>query len=454
MNPARSIAARIVSTVARAVEGAYRPGPYWLPVTGGWLPDGAPVNWWQFGYRPLGPSGRTAMVEACISAYSQTIAMCPGDHCRTNNKGGRERCKTSALSRLLRYPNDYQSASDFMLNLVRWLYSEGNAYAYAERNARYEVDQLHLMNPFMSRPYLGEDLSVFYRLAGNEVVTRRIGAQIVAPQRDVLHIRLHNRIAAYPRPLLGETPLLAATNDIACNEAITMQQAHFYNNQARPSAVLSTDLTLDKDQVQALRDRWNEQTRMLMSGGTPIMTAGLKVQPWGVGGKDAQLAEVLKMSDEHIALVFRIPLQMFGLGGTAFSSTEVLMQSWIASGLGFALNQIETAIDAFFGLAGEPDEYCEFNTHSLLRSNMKDRIEFARSRRSRRHLCAERSTRAGRTRSRRIWRRAARPTTSRPAFRSWQNSRSAGCACPACLSLPRRRGRRRNGQARIAGRRQ
>ena len=97
------------------------------------------------------------MVEACISAYSQTIAMCPGDHCRTNNKGGRERCKTSALSRLLRYPNDYQSASDFMLNLVRWLYSEGNAYAYAERNARYEVDQLHLMNPFMSRPYLGED---------------------------------------------------------------------------------------------------------------------------------------------------------------------------------------------------------------------------------------------------------------------------------------------------------
>ena len=286
------------------------------------------------------------------------------------------------------------------------------------------------------------------------MVTRRIGAQIVAPQRDVLHIRLHNRIAAYPRPLLGETPLLAATNDIACNEAITMQQAHFYNNQARPSAVLSTDLTLDKDQVQALRDRWNEQTRMLMSGGTPIMTAGLKVQPWGVGGKDAQLAEVLKMSDEHIALVFRIPLQMFGLGGTAFSSTEVLMQSWIASGLGFALNQIETAIDAFFGLAGEPDEYCEFNTHSLLRSNMKDRIEFARSRRSRRHLCAERSTRAGRTRSRRIWRRAARPTTSRPAFRSWQNSRSAGCACPACLSLPRRRGRRRNGQARIAGRRQ
>ena len=49
--------------------------------------------------------------------------------------------------------------------------------------------------------------------------------------------------------------------------------------------MLSTDLQLDKDQVQALRDRWNEQAKGLQQGGTPILTAGLKVQPWGDGGE-------------------------------------------------------------------------------------------------------------------------------------------------------------------------
>jgi hypothetical protein len=68
-------------------------------------------------------------------------------------------------------------------------------------------------------------------------------------------------------------------------------------------------------------------------------------------------------------------LQILGLGGSTFSSTEALMQSWIASGLGFALNHIEESIGLLFGLKGQPDEYCEFDTAALLRSAMKDRIE-------------------------------------------------------------------------------
>ena len=48
---------------------------------------------------PIGPSTQSAMVEACVSAYAQTVAMLPGDHWRLNDKGGRDRVKTSALSR-------------------------------------------------------------------------------------------------------------------------------------------------------------------------------------------------------------------------------------------------------------------------------------------------------------------------------------------------------------------
>src|SRR4029077_3510960 len=82
-----------------------------------------------------------------------------------------------------------------------------------------------------------------------------------------------------------------------------------------------------------------------------------------------------KMSDQNIALALRIPLQILGLGGNTYSSTELLMQSWIASGLGFTLNHIEEAFGQLFGLKGVPDEYLELDTRALLRSAYRERIE-------------------------------------------------------------------------------
>jgi HK97 family phage portal protein len=302
--------------------------------------------------------------------------MCPGDHWRLNSKNGRDRVKTSALSRILRYPNDYQSASDFLLNATRSLYLDGNAYALALRNARFEIDELHLMDPFMSRPHLALTGDIFYALAGNDVIAYRLnGEQLIVPARDVLHIRLHTMRRRPPYPLVGESPIVAAYGSIAVASSIAQQQAAFYKNEARPSAVLSTDLVLDAKQVEALRERWNEQTRQLRQGGTPILTAGLKVQPWSAGGKDAETAEMFKLNNEQIALAFRVPLQILGLVSSSYASTELLMQSWIASGLGFALNHIEEAFDLLFGLKGQPDEYVEFDTKALLRSAFKDRIE-------------------------------------------------------------------------------
>ena len=360
----------------KAAEGEWRPGPYFLPISGGWLPAGSPDNFWQLGINPASAGAGSPMVEACISAYAQTVAMCPGDHWRANDDGGRERVTTSALMRILRKPNGYQSISDFMLNATRTLYLEGNAYALALRNDRFEIDELHLMDSNISFPRVAENGEVFYQLNGNDIIEKRLNGEAMAPvpMRDVLHIRLHVS-RRFPRPLVGELPLVAAYGDIGVGAAIAEQQAAFYRNQARPSAILGTDLVLSREQVQDLRDRWNDQSKNLHQGGTPILTAGLKVQPWSVGGKDAATADILKLSSENIALAFRIPLQILGIGGNAYSSTELLMQSWIASGLGFALNHVEEAFGALFELKGQPDEYVEFDTAALLRSAFKDRIE-------------------------------------------------------------------------------
>jgi HK97 family phage portal protein len=367
---------KMLPWAGRAVEGQYRPGPYWVSDGGagsGWINAdiGRYWNWWQTGYRPQS-GGRSAMVEACVSAYSQTVAMCPGDHWRTLANGGRERVANSALTRIIRSPNEYQSISDFLLNLVRQLYEHGEAFAVAIRNNRAEIVELHLMRHGIAM--IGEDGSVFYSLNGNEVIQQRYDLSTPVPARDVLNIRLHT-----PRhPLRGESPILAAALDLAMSDAALKQQIAFYLNQARPSFIISTDQPLKAEELEAAKRRWMERTTGDHAGETPFLASGMKAQPIQTTALDAQLAEMLRMTDQAVALAFRVPPQILGIGGAGtqtFASTEQLMQAWISSGLGFTLNHIEEAFGLLFGLRGVPDEYLEFDTKALLRSAYRERIE-------------------------------------------------------------------------------
>lgn len=372
---------RLKSLIVTKAEGDVTSGPWYLPYSNGWLSAdvGSNMNWWQRGGNIQSMTSPSAIVEACVSAYAQTVAMCPGDHWWTDAKGGRERVTNSALYRILRQPNAYQTTSDFLVNAVRNLYTEGNAYALALRNSRYEISELHLMDPRNSAPIIAETGEVFYSLGGNVVIDRQIEQDypFLVPARDVLHLRINTQNY---NPLQGISPIAAAAMDIAAGNAMLTQQIAFYMNQARPSFVLQTDMVLDKDQVQFVRDRWQEQVAGMQQGGTPILTAGLKPAPLSVNSVDAQLAEIMKLSEQHVALAFRIPLQVLGISGSPTGSTEALMQGWLNGSLGFALNHIETSIDKMFGLKGQPDEYTEFSTDALLRSSMKERIEtFARS---------------------------------------------------------------------------
>lgn len=363
------ILSRLLRTKTKAAEGEYRPGPYTL--SDGMLPAGSPWNFWQMGRNVQPNSASSAMVEACVSAYSQTVAMCPGDHWRKRSDGGRDRVPDSPLAKIIIRPNDYQSISDFLLNATRDLYQYGEFFALAVRDERFNIIELHLMKARSCYARVAETGEIFYSLGGNPIIEQRFMSLAGVPARDVLHVRLHTPDS----PLRGVSPLLAAAVDVAATNAALEQQVAFLRNEAKPSIMLSTDMPLTRDQTKELRETWDLQTRGENAGGTPILTNGLK--PLTVSSKavDAQVAELMKMSEQNIALAFRVPLQILGIGGTPYASTELLMQSWISTGLGFALNHIEEAMGHLFGLSGYPAEYVEFDTKSLQRSAFKDKIE-------------------------------------------------------------------------------
>ena len=369
------------ATPAVTGEGEPRPGPYYVHNPDGWLPDewGQYWNYWQMGRDPIGGIGGAggAVVEACVSAYAQTIAQCPGDHWRALPNGGRERVTTSALSRILRYPNDYQSRSDFILNLVRGLYLDGNAYNLATRNDRFEVSALHPFDPKLSKAVIAPNGEIFYDLAGNNILKPRDsrGTFGTVPARNVLHVKLE---ASQGEPLKGIPPVRHAALAAAAQNAIGLQLLNVFANMNRPAGVIETEQNLSKVQIDELRARLKESWRAVdnLNAGPPVLTNGFKFHGISFTAKDAELATVAKLTQDEIFMVYGVPPAILGMTDKgSFASTEALMQFWLSRGLGFAINHIEVAFDQFFGLKGWPDEYVEFDTHALLRVAFKDRIE-------------------------------------------------------------------------------
>lgn len=353
-----------------AEEKSAAVGGWDLPITGGFLPHnvGRFWNWWQMGHNPLG-GGRNSTVHACVDAYAQTIASMNLQHLLRNDDVGTEVIETSALSRIARNPNSYQTRSDFMNNVVKSLLLEGNSYALARRNARYEVESLHLIHPRNTQVYVGEDQSVFYGLGDNAMLGHdQLNAMV--PARDVWHLRLYT-----PRhPLVGVSPIENLGTSLATNNAIGMHNATFFTNMRRPAGVLSTTERLNRDQIGQLREAWDAQSQDLNSGGVPILAGGLTWHPMSITSTDAQTIEAYRVSIEDIATAFRVPLPIIGdTRNASYSNVEELASMWLALGLGFLVEHIELSLNKFFAV--QQGTYATFDTDSLLRTDFAGRMD-------------------------------------------------------------------------------
>jgi HK97 family phage portal protein len=278
--------------------------------------------------------------------------------------------KNSNVVSVLRNPNGYQTQSDFVNYMVRRLMSQGESYAVAIRDADFNVIALHPVMANHCQPYVDpETKSVFYGVSSsNEMLT--INDSVMIPQRDVLHVKLYTPY----HPLKGISPISYAANSMGANVALSAHAKNFFENMARPSFVLSTDMSLTKDQLTQLRASWDDQSRYMNSGGVPILSNGLKANPIGLTTNDSQLIQTFDMTVSDIGRALRIPLPLMGVN-TTFSNTESLISFWLSSGLGFVTNHFEQALAKFFDLPY--DETLEFDTDALLRTDYITRVDGA-----------------------------------------------------------------------------
>lgn len=328
-----------------------------------------PWQFWQRGLdRGAEASGSCAAAEGGFDAYSQSIAQLPVSHMRHNGQAY-EPIKGD-VSRVIKNPNSYQTQSDFWGYMVRRLLAQGNAYAVATRDDRFKITGLHPVMANHCEPYVDPvTRDVFYSVSNNQVSPFDEGGYLI-PQRDVLHVKLYTPY----HPLKGISPISYAAAAMQSNRALSRHAAQFFENMARPSFVLSTDMALNKDQVQQLREAWEAQSQNMNSGGVPILSNGLKADPIGLSTSDAELVRTFQMTVEDIGRALRIPLPLMGID-TTYSNSENMISFWLSSGLGFVVNHVEQSIAKFFDLP--EGQSIEFDTDALLRTDYLSRVDGA-----------------------------------------------------------------------------
>lgn len=351
-------------------EGAQRGPFYGVGELGHWFQIDPLAEGWQ---RNLSISANGARnvpaVYACVMAIARAVAQCYPKHVKQVDRSFEE-VLTSSAYRVLRNPNRYQTSPDFLLNLVATTLFEGEAFAVVTRNDRSEVDSLHLLPRGVCSPMVdSESREIFYAIGSSPLAPG--GTDYVAPARDVLHLRFHT-----PRhPLIGESPIKAAALAIGINVALSQTQSAFFANMNRPSGIISTDQTLNREQLTSLRQAFEDQAAGMAAGRIPVLGGGLKFQPLSINSQDAQLVEAQRMSLEDICRVFGVPPPLVGdLSHATLSNAETLIQNFLSMSLGSYLEHIERAFDRLFGLDGGKN-WVELDTAALLRTDFAGRVD-------------------------------------------------------------------------------
>jgi HK97 family phage portal protein len=339
----------------------------------GWMNTSWDTGWWQQNLR--GPAGiHNEVVEACVSTLAQTLAMCPVHHMKELPDGEKERQYGSNVERVCKQPNPYESRTLFFNNLVRTTYFVGNGIGIASRDDRRAINRIDLVDSQSTRGVFShEDGNIYYWISP-KTQGPQLGfdenTDFIVPQRDVLHLRLHTT----RDPLKGETPLTATANSVGANSALTGHQARFFTNMARASGAVETDAELNAEQINFLRQKVTEQTTGKNSGGVPIFSHGLKWKQMSLSSQDAQIIEAYGMTKEAIASAFRVPLPLINdLRDSTFNNAESMMSWFLASGLGFLIENVELELGRLFQLPFA--ESVNFDTRALLRSDWKSRME-------------------------------------------------------------------------------
>ena len=127
---------------------------------------------------------------------------------------------------------------------------------------------------------------------------------------EVLHFKYFNPRSQF----YGQSPIQAAKTTIEADIYAKLYNKQFFINSARPSGVLKSKMTLNKDSRKRIKKQW----RLAHEGvdkahRTALLEGDLEYQTLGLSQRDSDFIAQLKMYREVIMAIFKVPPAMMDI---------------------------------------------------------------------------------------------------------------------------------------------
>jgi HK97 family phage portal protein len=284
--------------------------------------------------------------------------------------------ESPAYSGVLRKPNHFQTRQQFIENWIGSKLDHGNTLGLKVRDGNRVVKSIYVLDWNRVTPLVAPDGSVYYRLAEDGL--NKIPFDIEAiPASEVIHDRMNCLF----HPLVGVSPLYAAT--LPAQQALQIQSKSkkFFENNSQPGGILTAPARISDETAARIKTHWDSNFTGENAGKVAVLGDGLAYSAMAVKAADAQLVEQLDMSAKQICSAYHVPAFMVGAADTPpYGNIGPAVQQYYNQCLQTLIEALEACLDAGLEI-GEGVNVngktlgCELDTEALLRMDSKTQSE-------------------------------------------------------------------------------
>lgn len=304
-----------------------------------------------------------------INLIARDVAKLPLHVYRAGPEGKQKDTEHPAYYLLRRQPNSEMTPFMFRQMLMLHVLSEGNGYAYIDRDGAGRPLELIPLQPYRTYPVRTKGKMWYI----TELVTGE--PRKIAPQ-DMLHIK-----GLSFDGLVGYNVIQKARESLGLGMAFDSFGSIIFRNGSSPGVVLKHPGRLSPEARKNLRESWERMHAGLEnSHKTAILEEGMDASKLGMSAKDAQLLDERKFQVREVALWFGIPPHKLGAEiSTSYGSLEQENQDYLDSAIDPWLVNWEQECDS--KLLSERQKQrdshvIEFDRRALIRANMSERSAF------------------------------------------------------------------------------
>ncbi len=208
------------------------------------------------------------------------------------------------LKTLIERPNPRQGKSQFFENISAYLDLDGNCFIHGVGPKGKPPTELYTLRPDRVTILPG---NVANPIAG---YLYQVGsAKVTLPAEVVCHLHTFNPLD----DLRGMSPIAAAAMSVDQSNASKQWNVALLQNGARPPGALISNVNLDSDQYQRLKEMIQDDYAGFLNAGRPLLLeGGVSWQDMGINPVDMAWLEGQRLSAREIAIVYNIAPELMG----------------------------------------------------------------------------------------------------------------------------------------------